>query len=271
MKGFLYFSLLFTVVSCSRCGGDEPTPDPCRDIKPVKAEWNAFEPGVGLSVSDTLWDYSFSSDTMFSADWAFNAHCIDCEYEWTIGREIVKTKMFSRNRFPSDTPVPIKLKVKRKKDKNGCLLDNELVDSLKKTITNLSAYTKTKLSGRFFGYLNNNPEDTITLTLMPDSLVPGRPYKSITYNFVRNKLFVSFNEENIITHRQVQFGSSDGFYPLNDSVAVFIYGIGKIGQGGETNIRYYNVYYNYNTIKNKFKRSKPIKFEFKGHIISYNN
>ena len=110
-----HISILLLILlfgGCQKCK-KEVKPDPCANTKRVTADFMISEI---IPYTDPYW-LPNDTDTSGTLYTKFTALADDCEYEWTLGNEIITTKSFSRRDFPIGVPIEITLKVKRPKDK----------------------------------------------------------------------------------------------------------------------------------------------------------
>jgi hypothetical protein len=225
--------ILTALGGCSRCQekGSAPIPvDPCALIKPVSAKFRVHE-SQGPLYGDTLYNNYYDSDTLMSPSLIFTAtDSTAATYKWYIGRNTFDTKSISLSNFPYGQPITIKLVTTKAQTKNNCLLTTQLKDSLTRTIYISHPWVDnrrvTKVYGRFRGILNNNPNDTITLSFVGDSINDFFPYGYVyTYNFIRDSSLNYLDDYLFVAYRTATFGSRDNQTKSpNDTVGYALWG-----------------------------------------------
>jgi hypothetical protein len=157
MKKLLYISLIATSVLLAGlgCKRQEPKPDPCKDIKPLSADFMISE---AIGFNNQYWKDN-DTDTI-SHRAKFTANCEYCEYEWTLGAETIRTRSFVRTNFPLNSPIEVSLKVKAKnlpRNYFDCVKDIKLEDE--KTRTFVNVIPGRRYLGKFYGTDIDRPNE----------------------------------------------------------------------------------------------------------------
>jgi len=258
MRSRLRFLVLFlTLAGCQRqCHhNDEPAPDPCIGIRPVSARMSFYT--YINPVYDTLWDKSFSSDTVAFNSINFIAPDTNiASYSWKIGGQTFNTPHVYRDNIPYRTQIPIQLVVHRKPAPDGCLMPFEMKDSVVRNLFCIQPRIDTPstlMSGRFRGYRNGNPQDTATLTFLIDTVsIRLSQAGSLTFgNFWPGEYFCWWNSTACqLQYRQVAFGDRElneqrlrdrqgVYWTVNDTLAIALYGRGIRRYDGTVEFRYW--------------------------------
>lgn len=257
---YLLLACVVMLGGCSRCEDDPKPVDPCANVKAVSAAFRSQEIQSG-TLSDSLWNRYYDSDTLISPYIQFTAKdSAASSYRWYAGDTTYTTRGISfTNGVPIGRPFPITLVVTHKANPNNCLNPSQLKDSVTRNIVVLpryATYGKHLIRGRFRGYLNGNPSDTVTLTFVSDSVRPDDNFPKIyTYNFwPKHKFFTSYSPDfEFRSYRMITFGETGqlGTAPppnLNDPSypSLALWGVAEIAQSGLvrmhycTRVRYYD-------------------------------
>jgi hypothetical protein len=158
MKKLLYISLIATSVLLAGlgCKRQEPKPDPCKDIKPLSADFMISEVAP---YDDEDWKDN-DTDTIGTYRAKFTATCEYCEYEWTLGAETIRTRSFVRTNFPLNSPIEVSLKVKAKnlpRNYFDCVKDRKLEDEKTRTFVNVKPGRR--YLGKFYGADTDRPNE----------------------------------------------------------------------------------------------------------------
>jgi hypothetical protein len=154
---------------------------------------------------------------------------------------MVRTQSLTLREMPKGQNVDIELRVKKIKD-TACLAPNQVRDTIIRSIFIQSVY-ETKMNGRFRGFLNGNPQDTVTLTFDGYKFWGG-DYVTYYHNFVRG-WSIGLSGRIFTAYRQARFGTQDVF-AIDSSQAPApgkkfgwtIYGRSALKRNGQTQIRY---------------------------------
>lgn len=165
--------LLLTNLGCKR---QEPQPDPCRDIKPLSADFTIseappFNAGEFWTDNDT--------DTIGTFGAKFTALCENCEYEWKLGSETFTTKSFYRQNFPDSIPIQVSLKVKAKnlpRNYFDCVKDKKLEDEQIRTF--VKVIHGRRVFGKYYGVDTDRPLEPYTIEVYE---IIYSPLQSVTY------------------------------------------------------------------------------------------
>jgi hypothetical protein len=174
MKSVMLWFMMALLVALAGCKGceEDVKPDPCKNYRPVKASFKTWNED-----SDMRDDFykrfpqwvNFDLDTINGAlSFIAEAHEPDnptkgVEYLWEIGAETFTTRRVSR-RIPDPAPpfIDIKLTVTRRPDTTCNPLDSGIAHHVKR----LYFVNRTRpFFGKWFGYINDNPNDTVTLEI----------------------------------------------------------------------------------------------------------
>ncbi len=169
MKYTIFISVLLLLFGgCQKCKKD-PAPDPCLNTKQVTADFmisetTPFDDGTYWLPNDT--------DTSGTYSTKFTALAEDCEYEWTLGRETIREKSFSRNGFPQGVPIEVSLKVKRPQNKitsqyRECFPGDDAQDEKTRNFVQADPRLLPRIIGKYYGADIDKPNQPYTMETYP--------------------------------------------------------------------------------------------------------
>ncbi len=169
MKYTIFISVwLLLFGGCQKCKKD-PAPDPCLNTKRVTADFMISE--TATADNDPYW-LPNDTDTSGTYSTKFTALAEDCEYEWTLGRETIREKSFSRSGFPQGVPIEISLKVKRPQNKitsqyRECFPGDDAQDEKTRSFTQFGANLLPRIIGKYYGADIDKPNQLYTMETYP--------------------------------------------------------------------------------------------------------
>jgi hypothetical protein len=206
--------------------------DPCAGKHPASASFKVYENIYTNSFHGLKWIY-YDTDTIWTNSASFIADDSTADdYEWHIGSEIIKTRSFSREKFPRKKNIPVTLIV-RKKPNISCFPYDDGVDTLTRNIyimgldDSTGCREKDIFTGDYYGYNTDSPSNYFTIILTacyPDTAYKDYPVKTIRIQNLTPGSDISHWYVTDGGYREYYFWACNDFKQLAPEGIVYIYG-----------------------------------------------